>query len=309
MALGLGSLIAMLEEGQRKDWFNSPFIITCAILAAIFIPLFVIIELVREKPFVNLRLLGSRNLAFTCVVAFALGLALYGSIFLIPLYLGEVQNYSPLEIGKTLVWVGLPQLFIFPFLPVLLRHFDQRLLVCWGCVVFAASCLMNTVMSSDTAGHQLIVANIVRAFGQPFTIVPVTGLAIATLASKNAGSGSAIFNIFRNVGGSFGIAFLSTLVVRREQFHDLRIGESITAYSSATQARVAALQQSLVSKGFDQVAALQQAYRTIQSVVRRDAFIMAFNDAFLVIAIVLLVAAIAIWFCRPGESGIPTVRH
>ena len=309
MALGLGSLIAMLEEGQRKDWFNSPFIITCAILAAIFIPLFVIIELVRERPFVNLRLLGSRNLAFTCVVAFALGLALYGSIFLIPLYLGEVQNYSPLEIGKTLIWVGLPQLFIFPFLPVLLRRFDQRLLVCWGCVVFAASCLMNTVMSSDTAGHQLTVTNIVRAFGQPFTIVPVTGLAIATLASKDAGSGSAIFNIFRNVGGSFGIALLSTLVVRREQFHDLRIGESITAYSPATQARVATLQQSLVSKGFDPVAALQQAYRTIQSVVRRDAFIMAFNDAFLVIAIVLLVAAIAIWFCRPGESRIATVRH
>ena len=117
MAIGLGSLVAMLEEGQRKDWFGSTFIRNCAILAAIFVPLFVIIEFVRDKPFVNLRLLACRNLAFTSIIAFGLGLALYGTIFLIPLYLGTVQGYSPLQIGEVLIWVGLPQFLIFPFLP------------------------------------------------------------------------------------------------------------------------------------------------------------------------------------------------
>ena len=99
-----------------------------------------------------------------------------------------------------------------------MKRFDQRLLVCLGCFIFAASCYMNISMSFDYSGDQLRFANIVRAFGQPFTIVPITGLAVATLAAKDAGSGSAIFNIFRNVGGSFGIAILSTLVTRREQF-------------------------------------------------------------------------------------------
>ncbi|HEY4283269.1 MAG TPA: DHA2 family efflux MFS transporter permease subunit [Chthoniobacterales bacterium] len=306
MAIGLGALIAMLEEGQRKDWFGSPFIRSCAILAAIFVPLFVVIELMRDRPFVNLRLLGSRNLGFTSIVAFGLGLALYGTIFLIPLYLGTVQGYSPLQIGKVLVWVGLPQFFIFPVLPLLMKRFDQRLLVCLGCLVFAASCFMNTRMSADTAGDQFMIANIVRAFGQPFTIVPVTGLAVATLASKDAASGSAIFNIFRNVGGSFGIAILSTLVTRREQFHDFRIGESITAYSPATQARVVAVQQNFISKGFDPVNALRQAYAVLKSIVTREAFIMAFNDAFLVVAIGLIVAAAAIWFCRnPNGQASP----
>jgi DHA2 family multidrug resistance protein len=307
MAIGLGSLIAMLEEGQRKDWFGSPFIRNCAILAAIFVPLFVVIEIVRNKPFVNLRLLGSRNLGVSCIVAFGLGLALYGSIYLIPLYLGEVQGYSPLQIGKTLMWVGLPQFLVFPFLPWLMKRFDQRLLVCWGCLVFAASCFMNTAMDYNTAGDQLKVANIVRAFGQPFTIVPITGLAVATLAPKDAGSGSAIFNIFRNVGGSFGIAILSTLVTRREQFHDFRIGEAITVYAHATQARVAALQQSFSSKGFDAATASKQAYGVIKSLVRRDAFIMAFNDAFFVIAIGLLVAGAAIWLCKKpaGKAAAP----
>lgn len=309
MAVGLGSLIAMLEEGQRKDWFGSPFIRNCAILAAIFVPLFIIIELVREKPFVNLRLLGSRNLGFTSVVAFGLGLALYGTIFLIPLYLGTVQGYSPLQIGEVLAWVGLPQFIIFPFLPFLMKRFDQRLLVCVGCLIFAVSCFMNTVMSPDTAGDQMMFANIVRAFGQPFTIVPVTGLAVAMLAPKDAASGSAIFNIFRNIGGSFGIALLSTLVTRREQFHDLRIGETVTIYSPQTQARIAAVQQTFVAKGFDAVTALKQTYGVIKSITTRDAFVMAFNDAFLVIAIGLLVAAGAIWFCKSQKGEVPAAAH
>jgi DHA2 family multidrug resistance protein len=309
MAIGLGALIAMLEEGQRKDWFGSPFIRNCAILAAIFVPLFVVIVLMRDRPFVNLRLLGSRNLGFTSVVAFGLGLALYGTIFLIPLYLGTVQGYSPLQIGNVLVWVGLPQFLIFPILPLLMKKFDQRLLVSLGCLIFAASCFMNTRMSADTAGDQFMVANIVRAFGQPFTIVPVTGLAVATLAAKDAASGSAIFNIFRNVGGSFGIAILSTLVTRREQFHDLRIGESVSAYSPALQARVAAVQQSFVEKGFDPATALKQAYAVIKSTMTREAFIMAFNDAFLIVAFGLLVSAVAIWFCKSPKGESATAAH
>ena len=302
MAIGLGSLVAMLEEGQRKDWFGSPFIRNCAILAMIFVPLFVIIELVREKPFVNLRLLTCRNLAFTSIIAFGLGLALYGTIFLIPLYLGTVQGYSPLQIGEVLIWVGLPQFLIFPFLPLLMKRFDQRLLVCCGCLIFAVSCYMNISMSFDYAGDQLRLANIVRAFGQPFTIVPITGLAVATLAAKDAGSGSAIFNIFRNIGGSFGIAILSTLVTRREQFHDLRIGELVTVYSPATQARLAAVQENFVNKGFDAPTALKQSYAVIKSLVTREAFVMAFNDAFLVISVTLLVCAVAIWFCKPSRA-------
>lgn len=303
MAIGLGSLIAMLEEGQRKDWFGSAFILNCAVLAAIFVPLFVVIELMRDKPFVNLRLLGCRNLGFTSVVAFGLGLGLYGTIFLIPLYLGSVQGYSPLQIGEVLVWVGLPQFIIFPFLPFLMKRVDQRLLVSVGCLIFAASCFMNTIMSSDTAGDQLRIANLVRAFGQPFTIVPVTGLAVATLAPKDAASGSAIFNIFRNIGGSFGIAILSTLVTRREQFHDFRIGEAVTAYAPQTQARIAAVQQTFIEKGSDPVTALKQTYAVIKNVMTREAFVMAFNDAFLVVAIALLIAAVAIWFCKPSKGG------
>jgi len=125
---------------------------------------------------------------------------------------------------------------------------------------------------------------------------------VATLAAQDAGSGSAIFNIFRNIGGSFGIAILSTLVTRREQFHDLRIGELVTVYSPATQARLAAVQENFVGKGFDATMALKQSYAAVKSVVTREAFVMAFNDAFLVISIALLVCAGAIWFCKKPSA-------
>ncbi|HEY8902363.1 MAG TPA: DHA2 family efflux MFS transporter permease subunit [Chthoniobacterales bacterium] len=302
MAVGLGSLVSMLEEGQRKDWFGSTFILTCGILAAVFVPLFIINEVVRRDPLVNLRLLRNRNLALSSFVAFGLGLGLYGSIYLIPLYLGVVQGYSPLQIGETLIWVGLPQLFIFPVLPWFMKRFDLRLLVSFGCLLFAASCFMNTHMNADAGRDQFIAANIVRAVGQPFTIVPVVALATTGLPRNASGDGSAIFNIFRNIGGSVGIALLSTLVTQREQFHDWRIGERVTAYSLAAHDRLGSLQSLFVSKGADASDAMRQALETVKQVVRKEANIMAFNDAFLFVAVSLLLSAALVWICRRARA-------
>ncbi len=302
MAIGMGGLIAMLEEGQRKDWFGSDLIRTCGLLAAVFIPIFVINELIVARPFVNLRLFASRNLTMGCVVAFVLGVALYGTLYLIPLYLSVVQNYSPFQIGEVLIWAGLPQLLIFPVLPLLMKRFDLRPLVCVGCVIFAVSCFMSSFMSYDYAYGQLIHANIVRALGQPFTIVPVTTLALATLAPKDAPNGSALFNMLRNLGGSVGTALLSTVVTRREQFHDFRIGESVTASDLATQGRIASQQSYFEGRGYDPVTALTQAYRSIKQTMTREANVMAFNDAFLIVGFSLIVGAAIVWFCKKSVA-------
>jgi DHA2 family multidrug resistance protein len=309
MAIGLGSLVAMLEEGQRKDWFGNEFIRNCGILAGIFVPLFVVVELLSKHPVVNLRLIGSRNLGLSTLVAFVLGLGLYGTIYLIPLYLSEVQGYSPLLIGETLIWVGLPQLLIFPVLPLLMKRFDIRLLVFVGSLLFATSCFMNSFMDANYAKDQFIWANVVRALGQPFTIVPITTLATATLARKDAGDGSAIFNMFRNLGGSVGIALLSTVVTRREQFHDTRIGERITAYDLGLQGRIASSTAQFMVKGFGPEMATQQAYGVLNMAVRREAFIMAFNDAFLIVGLGLVAGALLVWLCARPKPGSAAAAH
>ncbi len=238
MVVGLGAFIAMLEEGQRKDWLGSGFIRNCAYLAGVFLPIFIVRELVTKKPFVKLNLLASRNLGFSSVVAFVLGIGLYGTVYLIPAFLSGVQGYSPTLIGETLIWVGLLQLLVFPILPLLLKRVDIRLLVFGGSLLFAASCFMNSYMTPDYGKPQFIFANVVRALGQPFTIVPIVALATATLSPENASDGSAVFNVCRNLGGAVGIAILDTITTRREQFHDWRIGERVTAFDRALQGRV-----------------------------------------------------------------------
>jgi DHA2 family multidrug resistance protein len=270
----------------------------------IFVPAFVITEIRRKHPFVNLRLLWSRNLGAASVIGFVLGLALYGTIYLIPLYLGEVHGYNPLQIGEVLIWVGLPQLLIFPMLPFLLKRFDMRLLVAFGCLLFALSCYMNSGMSLDYEGPQFILANIVRSIGQPFTIVPVTSLATGMLSKEQSGDGSAIFNILRNLGGSVGIAILSTVVTRREQFHDSRLGESITAFSDGTQMQLKNATAQFMAGGSDPTTASAQAVSSLKGLVQRDANIMSFNDAFLFVAICLIAGTVLVWICkRPTHSG------
>jgi DHA2 family multidrug resistance protein len=309
MAIGLGSLIAMLEEGQRDDWFGSVFIQRCALLAAIFIPAFVVIELWRKKPFVNLRLLAQRNLGIASAANFFLGSALYGTVYLLPQYLTIVQGYDAFQTGGAMMWVGLPQLLIFPFVPRLMKRFDLRALVCFGTLIFALSCWMNTSMSHDYAGEQFMVSNIVRALGQPFTIVPLSALATGLLQPKDAGDGSAVFNIARNLGGSVGTALLDTIVTRREQFHDFQIGAYINAYRSVVQERVQTLATTFVSKGYDAVTATSQAYSQIKNIVRREAYIMAFDDAFLIVGLSLFIGAVLVWFCRKARAKAGAAAH
>jgi DHA2 family multidrug resistance protein len=121
MAIGLGSMEYVLEEGERKDWFGNPIIFRFAWIAGIFITLFLVRELTAKKPFINLRLFKYRTFALSCVIQTALGLGLYGSVFVTPEYLSLVQKYSASEIGSTLIWVGIPQLFILPFVPKLIK--------------------------------------------------------------------------------------------------------------------------------------------------------------------------------------------
>jgi DHA2 family multidrug resistance protein len=191
----------------------------------------------------------------------------------------------------------------------LMKRFDLRALVCFGTLIFAASCWMNTSMSHDYAGDQFVVSNIVRALGQPFTIVPLSALATSILQPKDAGDGSAVFNIARNLGGSVGTAMLGTIITRREQFHDFEIGAYINAYRPVVQERVQTLATTFFNKGYDAVTATHQAFGQINDIVRREAYVMAFNDAFLIVGISLLIGAVLVWFCQKTRAQEGAVAH
>src|SRR6202035_3689665 len=146
MAIGLSALQTVLEEGNKDDWFGSSFIVRFAVIAAIALPLFVLIELTAKKPLLNLRLLFRRNFGFGIVANFLLGVALYGSVFVLPVYLSRIQGYNAEQIGMVLAWTGLPQLVLIPLVPRLMKRFDPRLVIGVGFGLFAASHVMNITM-------------------------------------------------------------------------------------------------------------------------------------------------------------------
>ena len=303
MAIGLGSLTTFLEEGNRKDWFGSELITWLGVLAAVFLTACLLIEFTRREPFLNLRLLGERNFALGSLVNVILGIGLYGVAFVLPLYLSQVQGYNALQIGQTIMWLGIPQLFVLPFVPFLMKRLDARVLITTGIVLFASSCFMNSLMTNSTAIDQLRWSQMVRALGSPLIFVPLTALATGHINAEQAGSASALFNMLRNLGGSIGIATLSTLLTRREQFHSLRIGESVTVFDPATRQRLDQLASHFASRGSDLVTASSQALAAVGNVIRREAFVMAYNDAFLFIGSAMALSALVIWCCAPAKPA------
>ncbi|MBW4602894.1 MAG: DHA2 family efflux MFS transporter permease subunit [Calothrix sp. FI2-JRJ7] len=309
MAIGLGSLQILLEEGSRKDWFGSQLIVRLSILAVIFLALFFAIELTRKQPFINLRLIKNRNFGLASVVNVSLGVGLYGSIYVLPLYLAQIQRYNALQIGQVLIWAGVPQLFIIPFIPKLMQRIDVRFMVALGVALFSVSAFMNARLTYQTGYDQLIWSQLVRAMGQPLIMVPLTSIATAGLPPKDAGSASGLFNMMRNLGGSIGIAALATLLTTREQFHSNRLGDSVSLYNSQTQERINQLTQYFTNRGADLSTAQDQAIKAIDNIVRREAFVMAFNDCFYFIGIALLVSGIAILFFKKVKATGGAVAH
>lgn len=307
MAIGLGTLQTVLEEGNKNDWFGSPYIVQLSVIAAIALMLFLWIQLTSKRPLLNLRLLRRRNFGFGTAANFLLGIALYGSVFIMPLYLARIQGYNAEQIGMVLAWTGLPQLVLIPLVPRLMQRIDSRLLITIGLALFAASNFMNIDMTADTAADQLLIPNVVRAVGQALMFTPLTAIATSGIEAVNAGSASALFNMIRNLGGAVGIAMLQTFLTKREQFHSNVLVQSVTLFEEATRTRIAQLADYFLRHGVsDQADAWHRAVVAIGQTVRRQANIMAFSDTFYLMGVSLLLALVAaLLLKKPGhmETG------
>ncbi|HZQ53262.1 MAG TPA: DHA2 family efflux MFS transporter permease subunit [Bryobacteraceae bacterium] len=302
IAIGLGAMQIVLEEGNRKDWFGSPFIVRLTIIAVVFLLAFLVIEFVRRDPLVNLRLFGRRNFGLGSIVNIVLGMGLYGCTYILPVYLGQIQGYDAFQIGKTVMWMGLPQLFIIPLVPRLMKHIDSRMLIGFGVVMFGSSCLMMTHMSALNGYDQFRWPQVVRALGQPFIIIPLSAVATAGIAAgKESGSASALFNMMRNIGGSIAIAALATILTNREHLHSARIGESVSLFDFRTQQRLVEATNRFMGGGADAWTAGWQSIQVLDRIVRREAFVMAFNDCFYLMGLALLLSGIVVPFFRRAK--------
>ena len=302
MAMGLACLTIFLEEGNSKDWFESEFIVTFAALSLVGILGWVAVSFSRPDPFVNLALYGQRNFLVATMLSAVTGMGLYGSSFLLPLYLGQIAGYTPMQIGEVIAWVGLPQLFVMPFAAALSSKVDNRILCSFGLLLFGGSCLMNAFMDASTGYDQLMWTQVVRAIGQPFVMLTLSNFAMQGLPPQDMPSASSLFNMTRNLGGSIGIALLATTLTNREHFHSAMLGEAVSNYAPATQQRLEQLTQGFIANGMDPATAAGQALAVIDRIVRRESYVMAYNDGFLIIGLVLIGCIAAIWMADKVKS-------
>lgn len=309
MAIGLGSLETVLEEGDKDDWFGSAFIVRLTIIAAIALSAFTVSQFRRDNPLLNLRLLFRRNFGFGTLANFVFGLSMYGWLYIVPLYLARIQGFNAEQIGSVLIWIGLPQLLILPFAPRLMKMIDPRRLAAAGFVLFIAGSLLATNLSTDFSGPQFIWSSLVRAVGQSLVMTPLAAVAVAGIERQHAPSAAALFNMLRNLGGAIGIAVLQTFLTKREQFHSVIMTAQVSLLDDATRSRIERLTQYFMVHGMSDAAfAHHAALVAIGRFIRRQASILAYSDTIIFQSALLGLALVAVLFLRRA-TGPVAERH
>jgi len=296
MAVGLGCLQVFLEEGHRKDWLESSLIVSLGTVALLSLITFVIVQMSKPNPLINLRILGNRNFGLSSISSLGMGVGLYGSIYLLPLYLAQIQNYNALQIGEVIMWMGVPQLFLIPLVPKLMKHVSPKWLCTLGFGLFGLASFSSGVLNPDFAGDQFNRIQIIRALGQPLIMVTISLIATAYILPKDAGSASSLFNILRNLGGAIGIALLATLLDARTKTYFDYLREAIVP----TNPQVAERMATLTEKFGNETAALGK----LSEIAHQQAQIMAYNDAFHFVGLALGISMVAVLLTKALPAGL-----
>lgn len=312
LILGLGSLEILLEKGRRENWFDSDLIVFLALVAFTGLVLFVIRQLRKQNPLVNLRLLKRRNFSLSSVSNMLMGLGLYGTVFLLPLYLANIQGYNAMQIGIVFMWMGLPQLLFIPLMPKLMELIDPRYLMAAGFFLFSLSCFLCSGLNHSFAGDQLIASQLIRSIGQPLAMVPLNLIAAYGISAADAPSASSLFSIFRKIGGAIGIALLATTLDTQTMRYGAYLKESLNMMNA--DGYLAETAQTLMAQGTTPIDAENIAVRLAAQLIQREASIMAFNDAFYFIGIGLAVACLLTLLLRHRDQSSsvqvkPTDKH
>ncbi|MFC4275875.1 MDR family MFS transporter [Achromobacter aloeverae] len=292
LAVFLGFLEYVLEEGSRWNWFDDAGIRRAAWIAGAGGVLFVWRSLVFPRPVVDLRALGNRNFLIGCILSFITGMGIFSTIYLLPLFLGYVRGLSALQTGSIVCATGLGALLGVPVYVALARRVDARLLMTAGLAMFGLSMLSFSRITSDWDGDQLFWPQIIRGFPQVFAVAPAVTLGLGSLAMARLKYASGLFNMMRNLGGAVGIALCGAILNNRTNLHFDRIATAFNSANAAMQSLLDGTQarygQVLGDAAHAQAAALAQ----LRALAYREASTMAYADAFIVIATAFALAVL-----------------
>lgn len=304
LAITVGSLQFILERGHEEDWFASGMIVFFTVAAVLGFILFLWRELTFKYPIVELRVLKNGNLRIGTVMSFVLGFGLYGSTFIVPLYTQSILGWTALQSGALMIPAALTTAFMMPIIGRLLsKGAKQQILVSLGLFIFFIYSFWGyKILTPDTGKDAFFWMLIVRGAGLGLLFIPITSLSLSTLKGQEIGQGAAFTGMMRQLGGSFGIAAITTFIANASQKYRVNLISHLDQTDFAVQQRLQALKGSFIAKGMTPDAAMNAAYKMLDLSVTKQATVLSYMDVFLYLGIIFLVCIPFILFIKERKS-------
>ncbi len=302
LTIGLGCLQIVLDKGQREDWFSSSFITWLSLTSLVSLILFVIVEFFTEHPIVNLRIFKKLTFSTGNVVMFFAFFNLFGSIVLLPIYLQTLMGYTSTLAGLVLGPGGIATLIAMPIAGRLVTKINPKAILAFGIIVAAYSTYLMSQFNLLADFNTIIWPRVVLGVGMGFLFIPLTTLTMSAIRKEDMGNASAIYNLLRNLGGSFGVAFVTTMLARRAQLHQVNLVEHLTPFDTSYQLTLSRADQFLQHMGFDVSTARQGSLSVIHGQLLRQASMLSFNDAFYILSLLLICTLPLLLLIRRSES-------
>jgi DHA2 family multidrug resistance protein len=303
VALGLGCLQIVLDKGQRDDWFESHFITTLAIISAASLLFVIWWEWRHKDPIIDLHLFRERTFAVSNLLMFMLGFALLGSTLLLPLFLQTLMGYTAELSGLALSPGGFAIMVCMPLVGWLLSRYDARYLLLFGLSMLSFSLFHMTSFDLDIDFKTAVMARVFPAIGLAFLFVPINTSAYAYLPRAKNNAASGLMNLARNIGGSVGISFVTTMLDRRTQKHLSDLLSHWTSANANLQATLNGIAAQLVAHGTSAADSQRQAYGVLQNMVQRQATMLAYLDNFHILGYVILAMIPTLLLMKKTRSG------
>ena len=302
LAVGVGALQWMLERGERYDWFESRFVTTLAVVAATSLVALVWHELRTDEPVIDFRVLRSRQLATGVAFAAGLGLALYGSIFVLPIFLQSLHGFTAWQTGKVILPGALASAFTMAVVGKNAHRLDARYTVTVGALGFLWSMWLLSRLTFDAGAHDLFWPLVIRGVALGLIFVPLTNASVAELEVRQLAQGTGMFNLTRQLGGSLGIAIMATLLTRYTKVEKAVLSAHVGANDPETVSRLTTVTRGLMARGADALTAKQQALAIIDHQIAGQASVLAFSKIYLLSGFVLVAGLPLLLFWKTGRA-------
>jgi DHA2 family multidrug resistance protein len=297
MIAGFGALQLVLDRGEREDWFDSPTIVTLAVIAVAGLAAFLIRELMASEPILDLTVFTDPNFATGATLIAIIGFGMFSSMLLVAVFTQKLLGYDAWTSGLVLAPSGLGNVFSL-FASGMVTRVDQRAMLAFGCLLNAASLYMMTSLTLGMDYWALALPRFIQGFALGFIFVPLSTLTLATIRRDKLVNATAAYNVLRNVGGSVGIALITTLLSQRSQFHQSTLASHVTTWDPETRVRLLQWARHFVTQGSDTFTAERRAVAMLYHETVAQAQLLAYTDDFWLLAVMFAAIPLLLPFMR-----------